>query len=222
MKKSVVFAAAALALAMGSAQADVPEFTAYTPTMTVGNQDWTGALGMDFDVNSSILVTQVGAFDSGGDGFVGTIEVGIFNRDTQTLVAGSFAALSGMNEMMESNTNHLRFANVTDFTLAAGHYSIVAVGYSGTEQNGNSYGTGLASTTNTGGGAISFVGTSRYTGTTSLVYPTTIDNSVARYSAGSFKFQAAPVPEPEGYAMMLAGLGALGFMARRRKAVRKG
>jgi hypothetical protein len=27
----------------------------------------------------------------------------------------------------------------------------------------------------------------------------------------------APVPEPETYGMMLAGLGVLGFLARRRK-----
>ena len=33
---------------------------------------------------------------------------------------------------------------------------------------------------------------------------------------GSFNFVAAPIPEPETYALMLAGLCAVGFMARRR------
>ena len=32
---------------------------------------------------------------------------------------------------------------------------------------------------------------------------------------------AAPVPEPETYGMMLAGLGVLGYLARRRKAARQ-
>ena len=43
----------------------------------------------------------------------------------------------------------------------------------------------------------------------------------AGYSLGiastTITVSAVPVPEPESYAMMLAGLGALGFMARRRK-----
>ena len=39
----------------------------------------------------------------------------------------------------------------------------------------------------------------------------------ATSSSTSLNVAAAPIPEPETYAMMLAGLGLLGFMARRRK-----
>jgi len=40
----------------------------------------------------------------------------------------------------------------------------------------------------------------------------------AAVTMSGFNIVTAPVPEPETYAMMLAGLGLLGFMARRRKA----
>ena len=44
-----------------------------------------------------------------------------------------------------------------------------------------------------------------------------LDGTIGSYT-GSLGFTAAPVPEPETYAMVLAGLGAVGFVARRRKA----
>jgi len=49
-------------------------------------------------------------------------------------------------------------------------------------------------------------------------------NPTSTYApTGTWRFdmvtvQAAPIPEPETYALMLAGLGLVGFMARRRKA----
>lgn len=39
----------------------------------------------------------------------------------------------------------------------------------------------------------------------------------ASYSGGLNVFPTTPVPEPESYALMLAGLGVIGFVARRRR-----
>lgn len=40
-------------------------------------------------------------------------------------------------------------------------------------------------------------------------------------TGGSESFVTTPIPEPETYAMLLAGLGLMGFVARRRKAARE-
>lgn len=39
------------------------------------------------------------------------------------------------------------------------------------------------------------------------------------FYAGGFITETAPIPEPETYAMLLAGLGMIGFMVRRRRSV---
>ena len=43
------------------------------------------------------------------------------------------------------------------------------------------------------------------------------NGSSGGFYAGGFIAQTAPVPEPETYALLLAGLGVVGFMASRRK-----
>ena len=48
---------------------------------------------------------------------------------------------------------------------------------------------------------------------TSLVFASSVD----AFEVG--RFTVTPIPEPETYALMLAGLGALGFVARRRRNV---
>jgi hypothetical protein len=45
--------------------------------------------------------------------------------------------------------------------------------------------------------------------------PPTFDNNYASW--GSFHVDVSPIPEPETYAMLIAGLGLMGFVARRRQ-----
>ncbi len=86
---------------------------------------------------------------------------------------------------------------------------------------------GLSASLYTGGGTlvasgVTFGSALSIVPTTSIAsgaYDLRISGTVTGTNFGSFAgtMNAAPVPEPETYAMMLAGLGLMGFVARRRK-----
>ncbi len=114
-------------------------------------------------------------------------------------------------------TNGSRFKDIGDVVLAPGQYSIVSWGYSDADKNGNNGYSGITlSTLNTGGGAISFVGTARYSASgTGGTYPTTIDGGlVNRYLAGTFAF----VPLPPTALLLGFGLVGLGLLRFRKRA----
>src|ERR1035438_4853570 len=72
-------------------------------------------LGMDFVVNTPVTVTELGAFDSGGDGFANTIHVGIYNVNTAALL-GSADLIGTVGTLIAGS----RFVSVTPFTLNPG------------------------------------------------------------------------------------------------------
>lgn len=207
-----LFATAIAASACAPAFADI---IALESTRASGNQNFTGLVGMDFQVGAApILVTQLGAYDSDANGFVNPIQVGIFNIDTGMLIGPMATLMNASNTLI----GYDRFADVTDFVLGTGNYSIVAQGFSSADMNGNTgvSNAGVAPTVN-GGGLISFIGNSRYSTSTAFALPNTIDTGPAnRYDAGTFMFTA--VPEPTSIALL--GVGLLGFVLSRRKSAK--
>jgi hypothetical protein len=86
------------------------------------------------------------------------------------------------------------------FILTPGHYSVVAVGFSAADLNGNATAGPpfVPSAENSGGGLISFVGNGRYDSNTSLDFPLTCAGCPGTptniFLAGTFGFTAVAAP----------------------------
>jgi fibronectin-binding autotransporter adhesin len=157
-----------------------------SPANPVGDTLSNGSLGLDFDVNSSITIKQLGVYDNGRDGLSNSHNVYIYNRVTQAaLVTLNFPA--GTSGTLSSD-GYRFLALPSPLALGAGNYSIVVDYLAGTSDRDYSPGHNVG-TTNNGGGAVSFVGLGRAGSTGS--YPTGVFNGPAYcFGAGSFLFDA--------------------------------
>lgn len=193
---------------------------AYQNPAVAGNQKYTGSLGMDFNVISSILITDLGAFDGDQNGFAGSITVGIYARADASHTPLALQTFSGTAGTQIGGDRFITLPFPV-LLMAGFQGTVVATGY-GTDANGNQGTVYLStrapfpfsSTANDGGGLISFVGVGDY-GDAS--YPSTPDSGPANiYGAGDFIFQST-VPEPASYILLGSAFVALGVSKRGRR-----
>lgn len=186
-----------------------------TPTSTLGNQVFTGGVGLDFAVNSPVVITALGAFDAGAKQFNTDVMVGIYNLTTSSFVS----PLVNFNGHTAASGNAYAFQSVQPFTLVSGNnYSVYAYGFS---DNNLIYNSGFADPKNSSivfdnlGGALTN-GFGRYGGMDPK-NDLTVGYS-SEFGAGSFVATAVTaVPEPATWAMMLMGFGMIGVGVRSRR-----
>jgi PEP-CTERM motif len=175
--------------------------------------------GLNSTYGMYIKFTGTGNTGAGDPGLVGTS--GTFTTLTYTLFGYNGTASFGF----DAGNNPTETA-AGEVTLATG--SLVNGTVSTSPAGGGDFTPSAAArlTFATAAGAAPFfvapvpfynVALSSFTNTVSQV--TRFDGGFKiSQGGGSFNFVAAPIPEPETYALMLGGLFAVGFMARRRKA----
>ena len=171
---------------------------------------------MDFQVNSTITITSLGAFDSGQDGFTSSILIQLYDLSN---LASPYIFTSTGTGTTGTLVGGSRFYSIAPVVLPAGFKgSIVASGFNINDLNGNSsFPNFTGATTDTLGGAISFVGSSRYDNTPGI-YPLTVDSdSPNKYQAGTFMAMAGgsiSTPEPAAFSLVVLGGLLIGFSRR--------
>ncbi len=189
------------------------------PCGTPADQNWSGSLGLDFTVNSNVVVYGLGAFYDGGD----PITVAIYNiNGPETLTSTGSLVVSAI---ISAALGPYTFVPVTPVTLTPGYYQVAAWGY-GTG-NGN-YNTG-----NCGGGYCPALGFNALGGELTFGLPwfnfgvggfanQDQDDNYGNsgpygnehyYGAGNFEAYATPLPST--WTMLIAGFAGLGFFAYR-------
>jgi hypothetical protein len=214
---------------VSSGQANAGPIQAYFTGDAVGNQDFGGNLGLDFNVNAPITISALGAFDSAGTPFAPGVTVGIFQRlpgtaDPSGDHTGALLASVTISGSTPISSGGYQFVPIAPLTLPSGFYSVVAVGFNNSNLDLNeNFNDGSQIQTSSGSGLLTFVGSGRFDYNTTLDYPffTTdqlgYNTSSHVFGGGSFLYTAA-TPEPASMTLLGFGIaGMAGYGWRRRK-----
>lgn len=167
--------------------------TAYVvPGGTPGTQSHPYVLGMDFDVSQPVTVTELGVFDSGGNGINGPLYCEIWTRNGSGPTASTgvrLAIQTFTSSSMGTLVGGTRFKPITPLVLAPGSYTVVSYGYSDADQDGNTNYQPKVWFNDGASGAITFGG-SRYTADATGNGTSIGDrwDVNASYAAGSFRY----------------------------------
>ncbi len=166
-----------------------------------GNQPFGGALGLEFNVVSPIIVSRLGCFDDMSDGLYREIQVRLYDRlnpEEPLAIIDFWPDDPGTPEREDGElTGGSRFLPLAEpLELPAGFQGIiVASNYGAEERNGNNS-TITPWTMDTGGGLLSFAGCQSIWGNDPFGYPNVADGPVNSYAAGTFEFSAADMLLP--------------------------
>ncbi|AKR43877.1 PEP-CTERM sorting domain-containing protein [Methylophilus sp. TWE2] len=171
--------------------------------------------------NSASLQWGVMSADNFGGGAGSRNLIATYEKGTKMVGSQFNNTLSAFDEYLAANQNlgnHASVANGASSAISGAAFAENAKAY-GTSGRINQQ--GFDTTTVLGGTMTIRQLVNGATNTTALT-ETTLGNTNGNYtfslnSAGVLTF-AAPVPEADSYAMLLAGLGVIGLVARRRKA----
>jgi hypothetical protein len=205
MKNNLQWGLATLAvsacLASPAAFADTAAITFDSISNVGSGSSWT--LGFEFLANADLTVTKLGSWTQG----VGTtpVTVGLWDASGNLLASASVTTSS-------TTDGQFSFTDISAVSLTAGqNYYVGSIGYT-------YY--GWAPVNAASGAEITYVQDAWVSGGTTLAFPSSTEGFTTLGTSGFYganlEYITAAVPEPSTYAMLLAGLGLIGFAARRK------
>jgi hypothetical protein len=149
-------AASVLVVLMGIASVSASTIP-YNDPANQGTQAWGGNLALNFDVVSPVTVGYLGVFNAAGNGIIaGTIQVVIYDTTSHLQVT---PVVTFHGSYPTGGLGFDVFQAITPVTLGVGSYQVDAVGFSGSDLNGNlNTGSSTGPVLNPDGGSLVFTG----------------------------------------------------------------